>query len=139
MAKTDKSKLIAVAGGVAAIGGIIFLISYFRKQKPGQQQQPGDPVTNAVSSVYSAIITFPLKKGSKNNYVKELQSALIGAYGTSILPAYGADGDWGSETDTAIKNKLGISEVKDKKQFESIIASLTAMKTASKVSGNVGW
>jgi hypothetical protein len=48
---------------------------------------------------------FPLKKGSKGDAVRQLQNALIGKYGTSILPKYGADGDFGSETQAALKKK----------------------------------
>ncbi|HKC35294.1 MAG TPA: hypothetical protein VKB95_04500 [Chitinophagaceae bacterium] len=46
---------------------------------------------------------FPLKKGSKGNNVKLLQEALIAKYGKTILPKYGADGDFGSETVNALK------------------------------------
>lgn len=48
---------------------------------------------------------FPLKKGSKGDAVKQLQQGLISKYGASILPKYGADGDFGSETLAALKKK----------------------------------
>lgn len=47
--------------------------------------------------------SFPLKKGSKGIKVKELQDALISTHGKSILPKYGADGDFGSEMLNALK------------------------------------
>lgn len=50
---------------------------------------------------------FPLQKGSKGNNVRLLQEALISKYGKSILPKYGADGDFGSETINALK-KAGL-------------------------------
>ena len=43
----------------------------------------------------------PLKKGSKGIAVKTLQTALI-SLGYN-LPRYGADGDYGNETETAVK------------------------------------
>jgi peptidoglycan hydrolase-like protein with peptidoglycan-binding domain len=43
----------------------------------------------------------PLKKGSKGVAVKVLQTALI-SLGYN-LPRYGADGDYGNETETAVK------------------------------------
>lgn len=46
---------------------------------------------------------FPLKKGSKGETVRQLQEALIAKYGKAILPKYGADGDFGSETANAVK------------------------------------
>ncbi|HYD22683.1 MAG TPA: hypothetical protein VEB40_14475 [Flavipsychrobacter sp.] len=45
---------------------------------------------------------FPLKKGSKGELVRKMQEALIGKYGKSILPKYGADGDFGTETATGL-------------------------------------
>lgn len=50
---------------------------------------------------------FPLQKGSKGNSVRLLQEALISKYGKSILPKYGADGDFGSESVNALK-KAGL-------------------------------
>ena len=46
---------------------------------------------------------FPLKQGSKGENVRTLQEALIRKYGRSILPKYGADGGFGSETAAALK------------------------------------
>lgn len=42
--------------------------------------------------------SFPLKKGSRGEMVKNLQTAIIQKYGATALPKYGADGDWGGET-----------------------------------------
>jgi hypothetical protein len=63
------------------------------------------PVTTTAPADLSA---FPLKKGSKGSNVKLLQEALITKYGKSILPKYGADGDFGTETANALK-KAGLS------------------------------
>jgi len=51
--------------------------------------------------------SFPLKRGSKGDKVKQLQNALIAKYGKNIMPRYGADGDFGSETVNALK-KAGL-------------------------------
>lgn len=59
---------------------------------------------------------FPLKKGSKGTLVKTLQQALIAKYGTSILPKYGADGDFGSETVTAA-TKAGLPATIDESTY----------------------
>jgi peptidoglycan hydrolase-like protein with peptidoglycan-binding domain len=67
-------------------------------------------VTNtSYSAPKSATINtvFPLKKGSKGENVRLLQEALIAKYGKTILPKYGADGDFGSETANALK-KAGL-------------------------------
>jgi hypothetical protein len=47
--------------------------------------------------------SFPLKKGSKGERVKLFQEKLIAKYGKSILPKYGADGDFGSEMEAALE------------------------------------
>src|ERR1041385_3229622 len=54
---------------------------------------------------------FPLKKGSKGTFVKNLQNALIKKFGANVLPKYGADGSWGSEmtkalTDNSLKTVI---------------------------------
>ncbi|NCT73985.1 MAG: hypothetical protein GXC78_05600 [Chitinophagaceae bacterium] len=63
------------------------------------------PYTNTVATSSG----FPLKKGSKGENVRQLQQALITKYGKSILPRYGADGDFGSETAAALK-KAGLPD-----------------------------
>ena len=54
---------------------------------------------------YSGGDEFPLKRGSKGEKVRQLQQALTAKYGNGILPKYGADGDFGSETQNALKKK----------------------------------
>ena len=65
---------------------------------------------------------FPLQKGSKGDLVKQLQTALIARYGKSILPRYGADGDYGSETINALK-KLGFPSSVNQSTFNVITAA----------------
>lgn len=48
---------------------------------------------------------FPLRLRSKGDTVKQLQLALINRYGAGILPKFGADGDFGSELEAALKAK----------------------------------
>lgn len=69
------------------------------------------PSTSASSKWYKPSTTttrkdaFPLKKGSKGDRVKALQEKMIAKYGKSILPKYGADGDFGSEMVAALEKK----------------------------------
>jgi hypothetical protein len=64
---------------------------------------------------------FPLKKGSKGDLVKQMQDALIAKYGKSILPKYGADGDFGTETVNALK-KVGLPVTIDQSTFNVVTA-----------------
>lgn len=70
-------------------------------------QNTKDIIDN-VNTIYNSIpkkdkSAFPLKKGSKGDKVRQLQNALIAQHGASILPKYGADGDFGSEMANALK------------------------------------
>ncbi len=70
------------------------------------------PKSSGVSYSYnpaSSSSGFPLKRGSKGENVRLLQQALITKYGKTILPRYGADGDFGSETTAALK-KAGLPD-----------------------------
>ncbi len=68
---------------------------------------------------------FPLKKGSKGNNVKLLQEALIAKYGKTILPKYGADGDFGSETVNALK-KAGLPSSINESTFNVLTQGMKA-------------
>ena len=74
---------------------------------------------------------YPLKKGSKGPCVKQLQTALINKYGSALLPKYGADGDWGTETDNAIKAKLNKSSIADEFELIGIVTSLSNQQQSS--------
>ena len=80
------------------------------------------PAASATSSV------FPLKKGSKNAQVKALQQALIGKYGAAILPKYGADGDFGTETAAALK-KIGLPAIIEESTYYVIVQGSTGDKS----------
>lgn len=68
---------------------------------------------------------FPLKKGSKGSNVQLLQQALIAKYGKSILPKYGADGDFGTETVNALK-KAGLPATIDESTFNVLVQGTKA-------------
>lgn len=126
--KQQKKKIIvtSVAVGAAGILGF-FAWQYLKKKKEANKESDLDSLmktTNAASATYNptpinkqvtttskpkpiytttSTDAFPLKKGSKGNNVRLLQEALIAKHGKSILPKYGADGDFGTETGNALK------------------------------------
>lgn len=53
---------------------------------------------------------FPLKKGSKNDYVGQLQKYML-TRDAGCLPVYGVDGDWGNETEACANKVLGLDVV----------------------------
>lgn len=64
---------------------------------------------------------FPIKYGDNGPHVKKLQEGLIRLYGRSILPYYGADGDFKKEMAAALQKK-GIPPIIDKVTFDKIVA-----------------
>ena len=77
------------------------------------------PPKGKTRATKTAAAGFPLKKGGKGEQVRQMQQALIDKYGKSILPKYGADGDFGTETLTALQSK-GFPSVIDESAFNVI-------------------
>ena len=136
-----KTKYILVGLGVVAVGtGAYF---YFRQQKK-KRNQTSDfteaittnslplpaPTTSSSSSSGSSNSGFPLKKGSRGTLVTNLQNALIKKYGASILPRYGADGGFGSETVSALISK-GLPTTISSEVFTQIVLSSGSSSTSS--------
>jgi hypothetical protein len=108
---------IAVAGTAVAAGLGYFILAPRRKNdqsdpqtrftgdQPTEQQPEITPRYAASAPVNVVSSGFPLTRGSKGEYVRNLQNALIQKFGNSILPKYGADGSWGKEMDTALVSK----------------------------------
>jgi hypothetical protein len=58
--------------------------------------------TNTTTMLKGIVVgRFPLKKGSKGELVTRLQTALL-KIDSKSLPKYGADGDYGTETENAV-------------------------------------
>jgi hypothetical protein len=74
------------------------------------------------SSGSSVSLDFPLKKGSRGEKVRAVQEALIYRYGKTILPKYGADGDFGSELEAALV-KSGYEKQIDESLYNIILKS----------------
>jgi hypothetical protein len=89
------------------------------------------PVTSTGTSKKTTS-SFPLKKGSRNELVKSLQLALIAKYGTAILPKYGADGDFGSETVVAL-TKAGLPTTIDETTYYVIIQNSSSITDKSEL------
>ncbi len=62
--------------------------------------------------------SFPLKFGSNNKYVGNLQRYLL-SKSPNCLPKYGADDDWGSETEACVNSVLGINVI-DYNKYKSL-------------------
>jgi hypothetical protein len=131
--KQGKKKIIITTLAVSAAGILgYFGWQYFKKKKERKtanadeilQPQPTPVIpSNSTPKVDEPVWTnptnnnhsggghtnpkqdseFPLKRGSRGDKVKRLQQAFITKYGNTILPRYGADGDFGLEMAAALK------------------------------------
>lgn len=103
------------------IVGIYYIIRSLKKT-PSVMDSEGNIDTSSGGGTSSGGTTtasdFPLKKGSKGSLVQRLQLAI----GTSNLPKFGADGDFGTETQTALKAITGKTQVDSLAEIDAIAA-----------------
>ena len=88
-----------------------------------------DPVPTPTTSV--------IKKGAKGAIVIEIQKALLNA--GEVLPKYGTDGDFGSETVAAVKNfqkKNGLTVTGEVDEKTKSLLLKTLQKTVEIINGN---
>jgi hypothetical protein len=149
--KKRKKQLIAMGLAVGAAGVLgYFTWQYFNHRKktgngaandvlmPIAEQSGEPPVMKATTPLprrketipvrFSSQLVkmqFPLKKGSKGEKVRQLQNALLQKHGKAVLPRFGADGDFGSETVEALK-KLGLPTTVSESAFNVIVAEASA-------------
>jgi peptidoglycan hydrolase-like protein with peptidoglycan-binding domain len=104
--------------------GAIYIIRSLRKTPSvmdpnGRVDTGGGGTTSGGGgSTNTPSIEFPLKKGSKGALVKRLQLAL----GKDKLPKFGADGDFGTETQNAVKAATGKTQVDSLAEIDAIAA-----------------
>jgi len=114
--------------GVPVLIGLYFVYKAIAKPK-GQDAPPDLNVNESNTQVEtttggggksSGAKYFPLKKGSRGAKVKELQNAIL-AYDKNLLPKFGADGDFGTETENAVKTLIGKTTVDSQEDINAII------------------
>lgn len=143
-----KTKYILIGLGVVAVAGAgTYFYMQQQKKNKNAAREFTEAVTNNIplpaqatsnnsgSSSSSSGGGFPLKKGSKGTLVSNLQNALIKKYGASILPKYGADGGFGSETVNALTAK-GLPTTIDSDTFTQIVLSAGGNAESSTSSGS---
>jgi hypothetical protein len=127
MAMNKKAVTIAIVS-IFGAGAVYFLIKYFQKQKAANygvaQSISAPPITTSDNSSSSSVVSsgssssnsssFPLQKGSRNNYVKQLQAAL----GVTV------DGIFGSQTLAALQSQTGKSMIVDYNDLQNTIAQI---------------
>lgn len=115
MAK-NATKIIA---GVLLAGGVFFLIKYLLPKKDKTPTPPPAPKKEETAPPTGGTSPFPLKKGSKGSLVRSVQTWLLKIDRTS-LPKYGADGSFGSETESALQKILGKKTIDSQADIDSL-------------------
>jgi hypothetical protein len=105
-----KSKIVKyiLIGAPLVIGG--YLVMKYLKGNKGSSQSNNDGGSND---------KFPLQKGSNGDKVKELQNAIM-VKNANLLPKFGADGDFGSETEAAVVKLLNKKTVDSQSDITKI-------------------
>jgi hypothetical protein len=106
----------AILIGLPIAVGLVFIVRHFtKKPKPQEDITPIPDIFSGGGSGSSGGSggsgstrndNFPLKKGSKGDNVRRLQNALL-KLNPSALPKYGADGDFGNETEGWLQVQTG--------------------------------
>lgn len=112
---------IAVAGTAVAVGLGYYILKPRRNNDEsdpearftGEQSAPQQESLPTSTPRYTAPTAptvpvssgFPIKRGSRGEFVKNLQNALMQKFGAAALPKWGADGIWGSELETALSSR----------------------------------
>lgn len=104
MAKTKN-----IIAGILGLAGVYFIYQYFKKGTASNTFTPaesgGSSSTSVTTSSKKPTDSFPLKKGSKGDNVRMVQQLLL-KIDKTLLPKFGADGDFGSETESAVQKVL---------------------------------
>lgn len=97
------------------VGGLLIYKQFRKKQPSGGVTGStgiGSPTgvggltgSTGIGGSASSNDFFPLKKGSKGQNVRDLQELML-KINNKLLPRYGADGDFGSETEAAVVSLL---------------------------------
>lgn len=118
--KKNKNAYKLVAGALALVG-IYFVYRYVQstKNKPTPPPSPLPSPTPAPSPTS----VFPLKRGSKGTKVKELQNLIL-QFDKKALPKFGADGDFGSETEAALVKLTGKKTINSQSELDSLRTKL---------------
>ena len=109
-----------VIAGIMLLTGAYFVYRYFKGgKKDSQPNKPLELSDFSTPSSPSMPSAFPLKKGSKGAKVLELQKAIM-SINPKLLPKFGADGDFGSETELAVSRMLGKKTIDSQADIETI-------------------
>ena len=114
------------------VGG--YLVYRTLRKKPTEPVVPSkeEPTPKETTSPVTtpANTDFPLKKGSKGDKVRELQSYLM-RKDSKALPKYGVDGAFGNETESALKRLYNKKTIDTQADLDVIKADVNFYRKGS--------
>jgi hypothetical protein len=112
---STKHSTAVIIGGVAASIGIILLVRYIRgRRKPVNNSDSNTGSEASKPLTASASTKFPITVGSRNDLVKQLQSAL----------GVTADGIFGPLTQAALTAQTGKLTIASQAEYDAVITQL---------------
>jgi len=117
------TKLVA---GALAVVGAYFIFKYFQKPKTvkGSSENNTDTTKDTTPKPTNG---FPLKKGSSGRMVSSIQQWIL-KIDPTLLPKYGADGKFGSETESALNKLIGKKTVDSNSDIDKLILKYNQKK-----------
>lgn len=117
------TKLVA---GALAVVGAYFVFKYFQKPKTvkGSPENNTDTTKDTTPKPTNG---FPLKKGSSGRMVSSIQQWIL-KIDPTLLPKYGADGKFGSETESALNKLTGKKTVDSNSDIDKLILKYNQKK-----------
>jgi hypothetical protein len=108
-----------VAATLLLVGGY-FIYRYFKQNKPSRSGSGVSPQDlGNIPQAPILVDTFPLKKGSKGDKVVELQTVIF-RINPNLLPKFGIDGDFGSETEAAVRKLTNKNTINNQQEIENL-------------------
>lgn len=117
------TKLVA---GALAVVGAYFVFKYFQKQKTVKRSSENNTDTTK-DTTPKPTNGFPLKKGSSGRMVSSIQQWIL-KIDPTLLPKYGADGKFGSETESALNKLIGKKTVDSNSDIDKLILKYNQKK-----------
>ena len=149
--QAKKHLWLKIAIIVLGVGVVTFIVVKVLAKPLSLAKKPGVPATppaaiqtqlNQAKSTSTQPKTatqtgFPLQLGSKGDLVKALQNVLLDIY-VNPLPKYGADGDFGQETLSALQFATGKTSIADQTDYDNTVASMYANANSAAVVNPTG-
>lgn len=114
-----------IVAGALAVVGAYFVFKYFQKPKAKPAEKTNTDVTPTPQPTPS--VGYPLQKGSSGRLVSSVQQWIL-KIDQTLLPKFGADGKFGSETEAALQKLIGKKTIDSNADIDKLILKYNQKK-----------